>query len=147
MEDSIILKFYLGIDDMPKFKIDVKGIDKILEKLDDFPPDLEKEISRVMFREANIVIGESKRLVPVFTGALRASATVLKPETKAGVITVQMGYGSFAVQYALKQHEDLTLHHRIGRAKYLEEPFNANKKEFRNEIIKAVRDYVNRKSE
>ncbi|MCK9570709.1 hypothetical protein M0R72_17300 [Candidatus Pacearchaeota archaeon] len=56
---------------------------------------------------------------PVDFGTLRDSHTVEREGT-----TITMGYGGPAAPYAERQHEDLTLSHVVGEAKWLENAFN-----------------------
>lgn len=56
----------------------------------------------------------SVELVPVETGRLAASATVVIDGDTASI--------TFAGPYARYQHENLTLRHEHGQAKFLEEP-------------------------
>lgn len=53
--------------------------------------------------------------VPVDKGNLRASGVVEQPSPSA----VEISFGNEAVQYALIQHEDVSLHHKVGEARYL----------------------------
>jgi len=61
---------------------------------------------------------ESQKLVPVDTGALRASAK-LRVEGPPGHPDVTISY---EMPYAVHVHEDLEAFHNNGQAKYLEEP-------------------------
>jgi len=67
------------------------------------------------------IITEAIDETPIKSGTLRRSAAVTDAP---GEDTV---YGSFNTPYAVRQHEDLTLKHTDGKAKYLEDPFNRNK--------------------
>lgn len=53
--------------------------------------------------------------VPVDKGTLRSTGRVEGP--KAG--EVELSFGGAAAEYALEQHEDTSLHHDIGEARYL----------------------------
>jgi hypothetical protein len=53
--------------------------------------------------------------VPVDKGILRASGRVEGPMDDE----VHLSYGGAAAPYALVQHEDTSLHHNIGEARYL----------------------------
>jgi hypothetical protein len=55
------------------------------------------------------------RGVPVDTGVLRSTGRVDGPT--GGKVT--LSFGGAAAPYALVQHEDTTLHHTIGEARYL----------------------------
>ena len=61
---------------------------------------------------------EAQKLVPVDTGALKASAMtdLIKGPTPKVVV-------KFTQQYAIYVHEDLWAYHPVGQAKYLEEPY------------------------
>jgi len=75
--------------------------------------------ARGLFLWASHVEEEAKRIVPFDKGTLARSsvASVDESALKAAV--------SFDTPYAVVQHEDLTLHHAMGRmAKYLERPLN-----------------------
>lgn len=80
---------------------------------------------------ADGVLTESKEEVPHATGTLMRSGTVTRDDKRNRV------YVSYSTPYAVRQHEDLTLRHpdptnpisSAGRkAKYLEDPFNRNKR-------------------
>ena len=80
----------------------------------------------------------SKRLVPVDKGPLRASGTVLPPEVEGSKLKVVAGYGGAAKDYAVVQHEDLTLNHKVGQSKFLEQPFNERAPQVPQNLAKSV---------
>ncbi len=53
--------------------------------------------------------------VPVDEGPLRASGRVAGPQRGE----VELSFGGASAPYALRQHEDLTLNHTVGEARYL----------------------------
>ena len=75
---------------------------------------------------------DAKLQTPVDTGNLRASGHVTEPEiVNDSWLTVTLGFGGPAgsgsgqnqdVGYAVYVHEDLSKHHPIGHAKFLELP-------------------------
>jgi len=65
------------------------------------------------------VMPDADEHCPVKDGTLRDSHVV---ERKGTVITI--GYGGPAAPYAERQHEDMTLSHTVGEAKWLENAFN-----------------------
>jgi hypothetical protein len=75
--------------------------------------------------EAEELITASEPLVPVDEGVLRGSGHVAPAEETIDGVSVTCGYGGAAEAYALVQHERLDYHHRVGQAKYLEEPYLA----------------------
>lgn len=76
-----------------------------------------------LYREGSRILRESLRLVPVDTGRMRATGYVSPPTSKMFVgQVVEVGYGT---DYAPRQHEDVSLRHRVGQAKFLEQPAKA----------------------
>lgn len=53
--------------------------------------------------------------VPVDKGILRSTGRVSGPKNNE----VELSFGGAAAPYALKQHEDTSLSHRVGEARYL----------------------------
>lgn len=104
-------------------------------------------IPGALFREANRIMTDSKKLVPVDTGALRSTGHVEEPVRKGRKVSVEIGYGGPAgsggsvepgkgrsgnpapghVGYAVLVHEDMTAGHVVGQAKYLETPIKQRK--------------------
>jgi len=82
---------------------------------------LNGEIAAALYRSAEMIMPDSKRnYVPVDTGALMRSGTVLPPTTDtSGRITVTLGYGE---PYARIVH-DRPPSIGQGKVKYLEKPF------------------------
>jgi hypothetical protein len=74
-------------------------------------------------REAERLMTMAKMITPVDTGALRSSGRVEGPinVTSHGA-TFVLAYGGVALDYALRVHEDLGMHHDVGQAKFLETP-------------------------
>ena len=69
-------------------------------------------------------MGKSKRLVPVDTGALRASGHVQLPVIRGKKVAVVLGYGGAAAPYAVFVHEKQARHNPPTQWKYLEQPLN-----------------------
>jgi len=63
-------------------------------------------LAQALYTRAQRILAASRPLVPVVTGALRASALVYPPEIEGTTITVVFGYGGMAVQYAAAVHEN-----------------------------------------
>ena len=90
--------------------------------------------------------GEAAMQAPVESGDLRGS---LEPGGTNGrwrdeAEGLNMTVGS-DLPYAAKQHEDLTLNHNGpevpgGKAKYLEDPLNANRETYMRHIADAIRE-------
>ncbi len=81
---------------------------------------------------AEHILGESNRAVPIEEGTLQRSGKVTVEDGKAAI--------SYDTPYAVKQHEDLTMHHDEGRhAKFLEQAANANRTQAAHIIAHAIR--------
>jgi hypothetical protein len=74
-------------------------------------------------RESERLMTMAKMLTPVDTGALRSSGRVEGPiNVSSHGATFVLAYGGVALDYALRVHEDLQMHHDVGQAKFLETP-------------------------
>lgn len=102
---------------------EVKGVQETIVNLQKTGLDLVTAAKVGLYRVGQQIMADSKsRYVPVDTGVLRASGYVEPPTQSGNVVTVTLGYGGAAQAYATIQHEDLSLHHTVGQAKYLEIP-------------------------
>jgi hypothetical protein len=99
------------------------------------------EIAGGLVRIGEQIMTESKtNYVPVITGNLRNSGTVLPPEVTKNAVRVQLGYGGGAIDYAAKVHEAPPWVGQ-GKNKYLSIPFNeraGSAPEFIAELLRAV---------
>lgn len=64
-------------------------------------------VGAAMYQEAEGIMTDSKRLVPVDMGTLRNSGFVNPPDVKASEIEVTLGYGGAGSEYAIYQHEGI----------------------------------------
>lgn len=112
-----------------------KSVEQLLA---DFGEKAKARLAAGLYKEAQDILSESQPLVPVDTGALRASGYVAEPVIEGDKITVELGYGGPAAQinpktgestqgYALIVHENLESHHPVGQALYLSTPFNEHR--------------------
>jgi hypothetical protein len=107
-------------------KVTIRGVEIVHRGLQQVEHRLGAAVRRWAFGEGLEVIAFSQRLVPVDTGALKASAHVEAPVQVGRRIFVALGYGGPAVTYALRVHEDLRARHKEGQeAKFLEKGFIA----------------------
>jgi hypothetical protein len=103
--------------------IEVSVRTDFFEKLQAMVTRVNKGTVAAVDREAETEMTMSKRLVPVATGALRASGRVEGPEYEGlHGVKFRLAYGGSALGYALRVHEDLNMHHSNGQAKFLEGP-------------------------
>lgn len=86
---------------------------------------------------------DSQMIVPVDTGALRASGVVHPAQERGSTVEVVIGYGNSAAFYAIYVHEDLEAKHAPGTsAKYLEIPVTNRVPEWQQEIAHRVREIL-----
>lgn len=105
------------------FKVEWEGADEYLQALQSAGDNVLQVLIQALYAEANDIMLQSQELVPVDTGVLKTSGTVLPPTIMGNVVEVVLGYGGAASAYALRQHEDLSYNHAEGKqAKYLEQP-------------------------
>lgn len=132
---------------MTDFRVELEGteaLQKILNNIDD--PDVRRSLGQAMYGFATKILNESKKLVPVDTGALRNSGMVEGPKVDSDGVEVEITYGGSGLQYAAVVHEDLSMSHsptlmtkitkkpRRGQAKYLEIPVKAQEDNFARDV-------------
>jgi len=119
-----------------RITVEVKGTEELHRVLEKLGERAQAELGKALYAEAELIMTESKKQVPVDTGTLRASGFVKEPETKGGKVEVELGYGGPASkvnpktgqrteEYAYWVHERLDLKHEVGKAKFLEDPVKA----------------------
>jgi hypothetical protein len=117
--------------------LNAEGLTKVFAKAGE--SSVVSALKMAVNEEAQIMMRNSKRLVPVDTTALKQSGTIFPPIAQGTLITVEMGYGGSASAYAMRQHEDLSLKHKAGKqAKYLENPVRDRIKNFEAELIRRL---------
>lgn len=102
-----------------KFDAKVTGIPKFMAHLEANAAAAKKALARALFMEGEELMTAAKKLVPVDTGALRASGHVQLPAEDERGMFVRVGFGGPAgsgnrgesnkvqVGYAVRVHEDL----------------------------------------
>lgn len=100
-------------------------------------------LKEAMYAEAQTVLNESKKIVPVDQGTLKRSGEVEAPKVDATGIEIAITYGGAASEYALIVHEDMNARHKDGEtAKYLEIPFRAHQDKFVQNVARRVAQYI-----
>ena len=107
-----------------KLKARIRGSKALQRELKRRAREAPKALAGALFLEAERIMGKSKRLVPVDTGALRASGHVQTPVIVGKKVSVTLGYGGAAVPYAVIVHERPARHNAPTQFKYLEMPLN-----------------------
>ena len=70
---------------------------------------------------------------PTDSGTMKGTHVVLRADDQ-----VEIGYGGAAAPYTLRQHEDLTLNHPSGKAKWLEDAFNDAQGDLQDKVQRRV---------
>ena len=122
----------------PEFKITFKGADALVRRFKELAARLPIAIESALVREAEETITEAKLITPVDEGVLRASGHVQQPKRDGPRVSVEAGFGGPAAPYALFVHEDLTAHHPVGQAKFLEVPVNKRRGSFAGRLAARV---------
>jgi len=81
---------------------------------------------------AEHILTESIDECPIESGTLRRSGKVTEIDEKLII--------SYDTPYATKQHEDMSLQHIDGKAKFLEDPFNRNQQRVLDLIRNRIRN-------
>lgn len=123
-----------------KFTAKVTGLKTTMGNLKKAGDQWKRAVAAGLYLEASNVMGRSKRLVPVDQGPLRASGYVTLPEESGSRVTVELGYGGPAKDYAIKQHEDLTLNHPDGgQARFLSAAVEERESKIASNIAKLAK--------
>ncbi len=72
-----------------------------------------------VYAAGNTVMTEAKERAPLDHGDLRGSGYVTVPEVKRTEASCEIGFGGPARDYAVRQHEDTSLNHTEGEARFL----------------------------
>ena len=112
----------------------VEGIDRTKGKLEKLAKENKQKLRDGMWTAGRFLLRESQKLVPVDTGALKASGKVLVRNNSDDAPEYIVTYGNGEVSYAVYQHENLDYFHETGQAKFLEQPA----REYRKTMIDMV---------
>lgn len=98
----------------------LRGVVQMVNNLRNFQRRFPDRVAAALYQEAQIEKTEAQKRTPVLTGALRASALVLKPTRHGRSISVTITFGNVSIGYAVYVHENLDAYHHVGQAKFLE---------------------------
>lgn len=131
---------------MPEPRFRLTGADRLARKLGQLAASrlVREAAARGLFQASESILTASKPLVPVDTGALRASGFVEPPNPRAELMQATIGYGGPAAPYAVVQHERVDFRHVVGQAKYLEQPLLEAAPRVPRQIARHVRQAIRR---
>ena len=115
--------------------IQITGIARTKKRVDALARADKKALRRGMAKAGRFLLRESKKLVPVKTGKLKASGSskVLNNSVNKPEYVV-----SYKKRYAIYVHENLHVFHPVGQAKFLEQPA----REYRRTLIHIIENEV-----
>lgn len=113
-----------------KIRVEATGQREVMESLSRMGKAGTECAKVVLKRFAERILAKARPLVPVDDvdgGDLRDSGRLTRPTATKNAVSAGVMFGGLNVRggaiYPIKQHEDLTLKHRHGQAKFLEQPF------------------------
>jgi len=104
----------------------LQGLDAAMNALNREIQKIEGRTERGVYLAAEMIRGEAITLTPVDLGDLRASAKVVSAPSVFGGDDGPTAAITYGTDYAIVQHEDLSLSHDDGEAKFLEKAVNRN---------------------
>ena len=100
--------------------LEIEGFDQLQRTLGRIADNVPKQAARGLGDRADSILKASNRLVPIETGELRDSGSVVDVKRRGDVIEATVEY---TADHAAPVHEDLDARHPAGQAKFLQEPF------------------------
>lgn len=106
-----------------KIEFEMKGKEEMERAMRLLGQNGPKAMGNALFQEGERIMAAAKELVPVDTATLKTSGHVKLPEIVGDDVTVVMGFGGAASDYAIYVHENLEARHAPPtQAKFLEQP-------------------------
>lgn len=134
-------------------EIKIEGLQDVMEAAAKIGSEGPKAMGRALYAEGLYIMTKAKLLTPVRYGFLRASGRLDEPVISylGTNVSVEMGFGGPAgrgnlsetnteeVGYALPVHEDLNAYHKVGQAKFLEQPLLAAMANMERELATRIK--------
>lgn len=99
----------------------------MIARIRSYAKNLTSQTAEALYAETELMATEVKSRTPVDTGTLRAGIHVTGPEMDGRTIRTAIVAGGPSAPYALHVHENLTAHHPVGGAKFLESVLDENR--------------------
>lgn len=132
-------------------RLEAEGLDDLRASMARMDAPAKQRVRAALEAWAEAVLAQARPNVPVDDvdgGQLRDSGRVIRATVSHTRVSVGVAFGGAALEpylgrrkanvYAVIQHEDLTLRHNDGMAKYLERPFMAALPRVPDVIIAAI---------
>lgn len=142
-----------------RVRVDVSGADDVIAQLKGMGPKGIDVAKRVLGNVTARIVPRAKAITPVEPedgGDLRDSVRATKPtRTRTGLVSAGVVAGGAPLRrslereghtmnvYAVVQHEDLTLQHTVGQAKFIERPFMAEIPKVPGELLAGLDEATN----
>lgn len=138
---------------MARVNVTVTGLSELLQALSRIRAELPNKLAGAVYMEAEEIMTESKKQIPVDTAAAKNSGYVNEPEISGGDIKLEFGYGGTATKinrhtgeptttYLVPLHENLQARHTTGKAKFLEDPVKAAESGMLLRIARRLRGWL-----
>lgn len=122
----------------------ITGIEELQAVLKQLGDQATVKMGGSLFRQGTAIMTEAKEQTPVDTGVLKASGHVEEPIISGSQVSVQLGFGGVAGEYAVIVHENLNAAHPTGKAKFLEDPVLAHAGTFEHDLAADLKFDVGR---
>ena len=99
-----------------------EGMDRQLAQLKAIADKLPDGIGQKLIDKTLAIAADSYTQCPVDQGDLRSTQAIEGPVIEGNYISTVISYST---AYALRQHEDMSYHHTVGKARYLSDPIES----------------------
>jgi hypothetical protein len=107
-----------------KIEVELKGQQEMVRAFKMLGANGPKAMGAALWKEGNNIMNAAKEITPVKFGVLKNSGIVNLPEISGDTVSVTMGFGGAASDYAVLQHEEASFYHTPPtQYKFLEQPF------------------------
>lgn len=117
--------------------IEVRSPSELMQRIHEFALNYPDTVARICDEKFGVIMAEAQQQTPVRTGRLKGSGLVEPAEVTDGMISISLG---FHTKYAIYVHENLETFHKIGKAKFLEDPLMAHLQTLPQELVDAVEE-------
>ena len=128
---------------MPFLSLEITGLEAVIQQFQHRHQQLLLALGNTLYQEGNAIKTSAQKIVPHDFGVLESSGYVEPPQYQGDAVSVTLGFGGAAKEYALEQHENLEYAHDEGRqAKYLEEPTVAAHAGMSERVAQKITEYM-----
>ena len=100
----------------------LEGLDKQLAQLAAIADKIPDGVGKALIDKTLAIAADSYKQCPVDQGDLRSTQAIEGPVIEGNYISTVISYST---AYALRQHEDMSYHHNVGKARYLSDPIES----------------------